>query len=483
MPIRCLPSGISVWNVANRIKMLWQNAVVIPVHYGAIALVEIRFAVVKENKMAQISKIKRTGIPMYFNHCNRKENDGIDRSNECIDNERTHLNYHFKEGSMGSYKERLNSLYYPEKKEDVVTLASCVITLPKNVREGDEKKFFESCYDFLCNDFGYENIVNAVVHMDETTPHIHVGFIPAIAREDIERSAKYEKKIEDWESRHQVNAEGIVSAKDVLNLQYFKTLHPRLYEHIEKDLGYEVEILNGATAGGNKTILELKNQKIEEQLKQKQEEVEKLSGNIQIITRQLDSLGIDKRYMDMSELLAKMSMMQEENKAFRELLVKNDIAIPKETALALREMRSSYHFGNVSTLTGAFQPKKEFIVVETFKEIERSLPLDNFIAEHPTLLGAVHFRKPKAVLEEHDSENKYLIVPTDTIMDTIEAMYYIKQNEEKYSSLSLRQFSNDPDNLVREILQNTKIDTEYFLALMAEEAKVKEQIRNTPILN
>ena len=38
-----------------------------------------------------------------------------------------------------------------------------------------------------------------------------------------------------------------------------------------------VEVLNGATANGSKTILELKNQKLEKQVNQKQEEVEKLN--------------------------------------------------------------------------------------------------------------------------------------------------------------------------------------------------------------
>lgn len=428
--------------------------------------------------MAQITKIKRSGLGMYFNHCNRKQDDGIDRSNECIDNERTHLNYHFKEGTFQSYKERLDVLFYPENtRNEVITFASCVVSLPKNVKEGDEKKFFESCYDFLCNDYGYDNVINAVVHMDETTPHMHLGFIPAIAMEDKEKSTKYQGKIDKWIASRGIEPEGIVSARDVLDIHYFRNFHPRLYKFVEQSLGYEVEILNGATANGNKTILELKNQEKEKELQRKQEEIEKLNGNIQIITRQLDALGIDKKYMDMGDLLSRLEAMQEENNIYRDLLMKNQIVIPRETVNLLHETRSSYHIGNVATLTGDFNPKKKYVLVETYKNIPRPLPLDDYIANNPTLIGAIHYKKPKAVLEEQNMDEKYLIVPTDSIADTIAAMYYIKEFEDKYNSLSMYQFSNDPDNLVREILQNSKIDVEYFLNIRDAAEMEKDKLK------
>lgn len=432
--------------------------------------------------MAQIQKFKRPAIPMYFNHCNRKQDDGIHRSNECIDNERTYLNYHFKEGGMGQYRERLNNLYYPEKKDDVITLASCVITLPKNVREGDDKKFFESCYEFLCEDFGYENIVNAVVHMDETTPHMHVGFIPALGLEDREMTAKFDAKIERWKFQHGIQPEGVVSCRDVLNLQYFRNFHPRLYNYVEKSLGYEVEILNGATAGGNKTVLEMKNQKAEQELLKKQEEVEKLNSNITIISKQLDNLGIDKKYMDMTSLLSKLTVLQEENKAFRNLLVQNNIMIPRNVSESLKEMKSTYKFGNMTTLTGNFEPTKKCVVVETFKNKERPLPLDDFINNNMRLVHIVRNIKPKAVYEEEDYKTKYIVVPTDSIADTISAMYYLKQYEERYEALSLYQFSNDPDNLVREILQNSKMEVEYFLNIKDTLEFEKDKVKNNIVM-
>ena len=43
-------------------------------------------------------------------------------------------------------------------------------------------------------------------------------------------------------------------------------LHPRLKMHTEKELGYEVSILNGATENGNKSIAQLKNESLKAEI-------------------------------------------------------------------------------------------------------------------------------------------------------------------------------------------------------------------------
>ena len=44
---------------------------------------------------------------------------------------------------------------------------------PKEIQE-----FFQRAADFLIGRVGKENIVSAVVHMDEKTPHLHLTFVP-----------------------------------------------------------------------------------------------------------------------------------------------------------------------------------------------------------------------------------------------------------------------------------------------------------------
>lgn len=77
-----------------------------------------------------------------------------------------------------------------------------------------------------------------MVHKVETTPHIHIGFIPVIVQDGIER----------------------LNCKKIINKPYLKTFHPKLEKYLEMALGYVPEILNDATINGNRTVKELKNQ-------------------------------------------------------------------------------------------------------------------------------------------------------------------------------------------------------------------------------
>jgi hypothetical protein len=42
----------------------------------------------------------------------------------------------------------------------------------------EQREFFERAVTFMCGEVGIANIISAVVHMDETTPHMHLSFCP-----------------------------------------------------------------------------------------------------------------------------------------------------------------------------------------------------------------------------------------------------------------------------------------------------------------
>lgn len=50
----------------------------------------------------------------------------------------------------------------------------------------ETKRYFEESYKFICNykNLGEKNIISAVVHFDETTPHMHLIYIPVIHAKD-----------------------------------------------------------------------------------------------------------------------------------------------------------------------------------------------------------------------------------------------------------------------------------------------------------
>lgn len=207
--------------------------------------------------MAHIAKFKASQVKGLLEHNSRTdETRPHNHSNEDIDPEKTKLNYELCEGNGTAYqryKDRLSQVHCM-KRDDVTVLDSLVVTLPKDVKPEDERKFFKAVYEFACNDYGKENIVNATVHMDETTPHIHLGFIPVV-----------QGKLRNGEPVEKVRHSALITKK------YLEKMHTRLSDFLEKELGYEVEILNGATANANKTIAELKAERAEKRAKQAEE--------------------------------------------------------------------------------------------------------------------------------------------------------------------------------------------------------------------
>ena len=160
--------------------------------------------------------------------------------NQDIDPTRTHLNYNLapihEDGDFEFMKNRCQELK-ALKRRDVNTLVSWVITIPKDYT-GNEKEFFIKAYTFFELRYGKENVVSSYVHKDEVSPHMHFAFVPAI----------YDKK----KDRHTVNAKKCISRVEL------QRIHPEIQTYLEKELNTTVNILNGATKGGNKSIQRLK---------------------------------------------------------------------------------------------------------------------------------------------------------------------------------------------------------------------------------
>ena len=64
----------------------------------------------------------------------------------------------------------------------------CYLHQIDNIGEQETKRYFEESYKFVCNykNLGQENIISAVVHLDEETPHMHLVFVPVVHTKDKE---------------------------------------------------------------------------------------------------------------------------------------------------------------------------------------------------------------------------------------------------------------------------------------------------------
>lgn len=112
----------------------------------------------------------------------RDENYNSD--NPQIDHVRTKDNYRLV-SSYGTYTEfinnRLRELNLSPRK-DAVVMNSFVVGSDKTFFDKLSKMqrymFFEDCTKFFAERYGKENIISAVVHLDETTPHMHLNLMP-----------------------------------------------------------------------------------------------------------------------------------------------------------------------------------------------------------------------------------------------------------------------------------------------------------------
>ena len=105
--------------------------------------------------------------------------------NPQIDSERTINNYRFTPYFNKTYTEFINGRIKElglSPRKDAVVMNSFVLGSDKTFFDGlakvEQYNFFSDCYKFFAERYGEENIIAAVVHNDETTPHMHLNLMP-----------------------------------------------------------------------------------------------------------------------------------------------------------------------------------------------------------------------------------------------------------------------------------------------------------------
>ena len=104
-------------------------------------------------------------------------------SNPDIDKSRTVQNYHLI-APRWSYEQeirhRLRMAGCRVRKDSVKFVDTLVTVSPEFAKAHDAEmpEYFNRAFEFLKEHVGEENIISAVVHMDEKTPHLHLCFVP-----------------------------------------------------------------------------------------------------------------------------------------------------------------------------------------------------------------------------------------------------------------------------------------------------------------
>ena len=143
---------------------------------------------------------------------NERDENYKSTKNPQIDKSRTHLNYHtlpYEKKYLSFIDERIKELAPKRKiKDDAVLITSFILGSDKEFFVGispeAQKQFFDDCTEFFAERYGKENVISAVVHLDESTPHLHFNLMPVTggrlcAKELFDRSALRELQTDFYE--------------------------------------------------------------------------------------------------------------------------------------------------------------------------------------------------------------------------------------------------------------------------------------------
>lgn len=199
--------------------------------------------------MAHLEKYKATSVGHMLAHY-RRDPSSLGREN--IDPARVGMNYTLAldpadglvkpmegvEPNWATVEERIERVNERAKAEgkravrkDAVVMADVVVTLPENVREGDEGAFFGWTYCFLADRLGSGNMLGGFVHRDEVRTdgspvrdHMHAAFTPIL--------------------------DGRFNFKKMCPRTFYQSLHKDLGDYLEQHLGYrpEIELEDGKRA-------------------------------------------------------------------------------------------------------------------------------------------------------------------------------------------------------------------------------------------
>lgn len=147
--------------------------------------------------MAHIEKYSRQDLRKVLKETYREWDDPDKYENE-VDLSRSHLNYNMNPNIKWTpLQDKVCSDTFMHYLEDRVTdlimntmggqppklppkFVSWVMTLPKPLQGDDAKSklFFEEFYKFCQERYGKDNVIDGVVHNDETSPHMTVYIVP-----------------------------------------------------------------------------------------------------------------------------------------------------------------------------------------------------------------------------------------------------------------------------------------------------------------
>lgn len=133
--------------------------------------------------VVHMMKIKSGAVGGIQSHNNREHEP---KTNPDVDMSRSEDNYDLIscDNYKRSIKEKLSNLVESSRavRKDAVVVCNFIVTSDNetmNALGADrQREFFRDSVKWFSDRYGADRVLNATVHMDETTPHLHIGVMP-----------------------------------------------------------------------------------------------------------------------------------------------------------------------------------------------------------------------------------------------------------------------------------------------------------------
>ena len=232
--------------------------------------------------VARMQKMKSGNLVGIGNHNQRKTEN---HTNKEIDPSLSKLNYDLV-GLTENYKTDIEKFINENKstpravRKDAVLINEWIISSDrdffKDLSQEETKNFFASAKDYFAENFGEENIRYAIVHLDESTPHMHMGIVP-------------------------FDKDNKLSAKRIFNREALRNIQEELPKYLQEK-GFDIERGLEGSDRKNLTVPEFKEMKrekkeIEREIERKKDELKSYLKDRKMKSS-IDNIKLEKEFKE-----------------------------------------------------------------------------------------------------------------------------------------------------------------------------------------
>lgn len=260
--------------------------------------------------VARMEKMKVGNLGGAYRH---NERIFKNHSNKDIDPNRSHLNYELTDRDRSvSYEKQIKNYVNETKiskraiRKDAVLCDEWVITSDKkffeDLNQEQVQEFFETAKKYFEEQYGKQNIAYASVHLDESTPHMHMGVVPM--------------------------KDGKLSSKAMFDREELKSIQDKLPKYMNEH-GFEVERGELNSEKKHKTVAEFKQDMAVKELDEKLVSEYGAPVYINETTGEFVTEGeYQENYKDFKETFGEYNVTEDD---FKDFLDSDDIPLRKVT--------------------------------------------------------------------------------------------------------------------------------------------------------